>query len=700
MATPHPIRMRPRPFIAALLAGAVVLVAAVSGAASRTSAPEAPTLSFRVEEGRNLNAFVRDGAVAAHLVLRSGRDPRIIVAFPAGNSGVGVWFGATRDAVTWALDQPPRPISGSDAKGRPLHGIEARVVIDANELSVDRALLSSIRVLRDYQSNGIVPEDVTTEPKASGNHLVWARDRLDGEAGYRLSIDALDGGTLTPSGVLKSAAGRPLRLQVSAMTGELPLTPLGGESLLTSFAGDDERARNALAFLSYEEKYLAGSWRFNTYFGRDTLISLDLLAPVMQPAAAETGLGSVLDRLAPNGEVAHEEDIGELAVLRNLREGRGRSAAPIYDYTMIDDDFLLAPVAAGWLLGSVAGRTRATAFLASPGATGMSRGDALVRNFSWVLRKSARFAADPRPQHLIALKENRAAGQWRDSPDGLGGGRYPYDVNAVLVPAALGAIERLVKSGLLEPYLSAAQRAELMRAGEQERAWSKHAPPLFVMSVPASEARERVARYAAQTGVDPRAALEAIGSDACVFDALSLDAEGKPVPVLHSDPGFALLFGRPRPADLERALAAVTRPFPAGLMTPIGLLVANPAFADRALQGRFTTSAYHGTVVWSWQQAVWVAGIDRQLGRADLPSPLRAKLASARLQLWAAIEATSALRTSELWSWSYQHGGYRAEPFGLRRADVDESNAVQLWSTVFLALREPQDAAEIAAAGR
>lgn len=37
-----------------------------------------------------------------------------------------------------------------------------------------------------------------------------------------------------------------------------------------------------LTFLSYREKYLAGSWRFDTYFGRDTMMSLTLLAPVLQ----------------------------------------------------------------------------------------------------------------------------------------------------------------------------------------------------------------------------------------------------------------------------------------------------------------------------------------------------------------------------------------------------------------------------------
>ncbi|HWU78579.1 MAG TPA: hypothetical protein VN158_00735, partial [Caulobacter sp.] len=52
----------------------------------------APDLAYRLTEGRNLNAFVREGPVAAHLLLRNGLDPRILVAFPAGNSGVGLWF--------------------------------------------------------------------------------------------------------------------------------------------------------------------------------------------------------------------------------------------------------------------------------------------------------------------------------------------------------------------------------------------------------------------------------------------------------------------------------------------------------------------------------------------------------------------------------------------------------------------------------
>jgi hypothetical protein len=119
------------------------------------------------------------------------------------------------------------------------------------------------------------------------------------------------------------------------------------------------------------------------------------------------------------------------------------------------------------------------------------------------------------------------------------------------------------------------------------------------------------------------------------------------------------------------------------------MLVANPVFAGSDVRARFSSSDYHGTVVWSWQQAMMAAGLDRQLERSDLPAPLRSRLLDARAQLRSAIGSAGELRSSELWSWSVANGCYRAEPFGARGADADESNAAQLWSTVFLAIAPP-----------
>ncbi len=660
---------------------AAVLVAVCAS----TLAIAATPLSFRIDEGHTINSFVRDRDIAAHLLLRSGRDPRILVAFPAGNSGVGLWFAKTATPVTWTLLGEPRATTLNDGRGRALRGIVAEATVDAAALQVDRAVLSSVRVLRNYQAAGTVAAELLVTPLQRGNGLSWSRDRLDGAAGYRLTIEALDGASVS-GGTFAARAGQPLRLKILALTGELPLTPIDPASLFTAQAGRDPRARNVLTYLSYRQKYLAGSWRFDTYFGRDTLMSLALLAPVLQRSAVESGLTSVLARLSPAGEVAHEEAIGEFAVLENMKEGRGPRARPIYDYGMVDEDFMLAPVTAHWLLEEVGELPQTRAFLASRVAAGVSAGDALVQNFEWVVRRSADFAASPSPANLVGLKPGRQAGQWRDSNDGLGGGRYPYDVNAVFVPAALNAIDGLLQSGLLDPYLSPAQRRVLMRAHSQFLVWSEHAPPLFEVTVPADAARAGVSGYARSLGIDPTAALASLGNDAVAFNALSLDGTSEPVPVMHSDDGFALLFGMPSATQLARSIDAVVRPFPAGLWTPIGVLVANPAFADSATQSRFTRNAYHGTVVWAWQQAVLAAGLRRQLMRADLSPEVRVRLARAQDLVETAIAGASEVRTSELWSWSFAKGCYRLEPFGERGEDVDESNAAQLWSTVYLAL--------------
>jgi hypothetical protein len=159
--------------------------------------------------------------------------------------------------------------------------------------------------------------------------------------------------------------------------------------------------------------------------------------------------------------------------------------------------------------------------------------------------------------------------------------------------------------------------------------------------------------------------------------------------VLHSDEGVELLFGRPRPAALAQAVTALARPFPAGLSTPVGMVVANPVFAAPAIQAILSRSAYHGTVIWSWQQAVLAAGLARQLRRHDLAPALRRRVREAQLQLWHAIRAAYPMRNSELWSWSFANDRFQIAPFGTNMADADESNAAQLWSTVYLALADP-----------
>jgi hypothetical protein len=675
----------------ALMMGVAFAVAPLAGAADRASEQR---LSFDVDEGLNLNSFLRDGPVAAHLLLRSGSEPRILVAFPAGNSGVGLWF-SHGAPVKWELIGRPQPLVVKDGHGRPLYGMTAEARLSgATELSIKQAVLSSVRVLRDYQALGTFPAEVATKPTIEGTTITWARDRLDGAAGYRLSIQVTQGelraGHLTPSA--KGFIG----LKIAAVSGEVPMTPLSGADLLNASAKPDAAARNALNFLSYQEKFTAGSWRFNTYFGRDTLMSVRLLMPVLTPRAIQAGLGAVLTRLSPQGEVAHEEDIGEFAVLDHLASGVKsgvKADAPTFNYNMIDGTFMLAPVAAEWLLNDERGRSLSREFLAHMdsryGEPPRTFGADLVSNLRFVLQGAAKFADDPRAQNLISLKPGFSAGQWRDSNDGLGGGRFPYDVNAVFVPAAIEAAQLFFASGLLDPYLGTADRGIFSRAESMAKIWRDKAGSLFDVTVASAIAREDITRYAAELQISGDAALRAVGNSPVRFHALSLSADAKSIPIVHSDEGFELLFGNPSPAALRQALTAIMRPFPAGLLTEVGVVVANPVFATATIQSQLTSSAYHGTVIWSWQQAVLAAGLQRQLRREDLPSSVKQLLRGAEMQLWSAIRAAHTLRNSELWSWTFASGRFHIAPFGAKAADADESNAAQLWSTVYLAIPDP-----------
>jgi hypothetical protein len=639
---------------------------------------EPETLAFEVREGHLDNRFFRRGPVAAHLLSTSGPAPRIIVAFPAGNAGVGLWFEALAEPAELAIEGSLSAVERGDG----MRGIAATFTTTARELRVRGAVLGSVRALREFARTselgpGMAPRVV------HGSPLILERTTVDGRHHLALALDPHDGATVSAGGdgriVLAAGPGR-LRFTLTALADDPPLTPIQTRDLLVDGASAEPRALSALAFLAYEEKLLAGSWRFLTYFGRDTLLSVRMLLPVLRPGVVEAGLGAVIDRLGPGGDVAHEESIGEWAALEHLAAGRRPEdpREPIYDEKMIDDDFLLAPVAAAYLLDQPAGRARAEAFLGRRTPSGERYAAALARNLGLVLRLAAPFAEAPSAGTLVGLKAGSSVGEWRDSEEGLGFGRTPFNVNVALIPAALEAAARLFAIPLL-----GADRALADRAGALAAAWAG-AGAFFRVEIPAPEAERRLSSYARSLGVDPSPALGVLDGH-LAFPALALDAAGRPIPVMHSDDSFVLLFTDPSPETLEEAAARICRPFPLGLRTPVGVVVANPAFCpDGTAHALFTSGHYHGTVIWSWQQAMLVAGIDRQLARAGLPAATRAALGEAREALGEAIRATEAWRASELWSWIHVDGRFERVPFGADRGHHDEANAAQLWSTVYL----------------
>ncbi|WP_201319773.1 hypothetical protein, partial [Burkholderia sp. E168m30] len=551
---------------------------------STTPPSNTAALSFRMDTGGQINAFYRQDKVAAHLLVRSSTKPRLLVVFPAGNSGTGLWFDDTAQPVNWTLDTPPSALSAPDTHGRPLYGIGADVSVDTGTLTIRQGVLSNVRFLRDFNGGATIPQQILTAPTVQGSTAQWQRDRLDGAPGYALRITLRDGGSIAPAAggklVLNAPAGsHTLKLHIDALSGETPLSPITHADLFAPSVNPDPVSQNVLEFLSFNDKLLAGSWQYDTYFGRDTLISVRMLMPVLEPAAIEAGLSSVLSRLSADGKVAHEEGIGEFALVDNQKNGRPNDATPTYDYKMIDSDYLLAPIAAAWLIDDARGQARAAAYLAQRGSDGQTNGSRLVVNLLHVATTAQPFAQQPSVANLIHLRPGEIVGNWRDSTDGLGGGVYPYDVNAVLVPAALRAANAFLARGLLDPYLDAQQRATLANTANQAVTWETQAPPLFQVSVPAAQAATDVSAYAPSAGVPAGAAPNA----PLAFYALSLDQQGNPIPVMNSDGGFALLFGTPPDDQLQRIVSDVTRPFPTGLVTDVGMLIANPAYASSSL---------------------------------------------------------------------------------------------------------------------
>ncbi len=114
----------------------------------------------------------------------------------------------------------------------------------------------------------------------------------------------------------------------------LTQTPANGTQALTQVLGAIQNNGSAvadqLAFLAYSSKFLAGGWRFLTCksecnlfiqrlrlltvitdFGRDTLLALRLLLPVISQTSAEAILGAVIERTNSTGTLCHEETVSE-----------------------------------------------------------------------------------------------------------------------------------------------------------------------------------------------------------------------------------------------------------------------------------------------------------------------------------------------------------------------------------------------------
>lgn len=280
------------------------------------------------------------------------------------------------------------------------------------------------------------------------------------------------------------------------------------------------------------------------------------------------------------------------------------------------------------------------------------------------------FAASGKFSDLLSLHEGSNVGQWRDSQEGLGGGRYPYDVNAVLVPAALRDVAVLCDEQLADP-----KRAELART--QAKAW-QGARKLFEVTVNAQTLRQRSSAYLTSLGLDASDLAKKV-PQRLRFPGLALDEAGRPIPIIHSDEAFELAFGNPTQTEVKEILERAMQSFPFGLSSDAGLLVAVPTLAEPSVAKTFSPRHYHGAVSWSWHYALYDLGIERQKKRFDAKLPV---LGQADEWMDDLMERMSSWLDNELWSWqpTADKRSIQAVPFGQIGAHT-ESNLLQAWST-------------------
>ncbi len=514
-----------------------------------------------------------------------------------------------------------------------------------------------------------------------------------------------------------------------------------------------ERQVRGVELLASRREFMAGLPTYATYFGRDQLMTALMMQPIWRDASVEVVVGSVLRGLSPEGAVSHEEAVGEQAVReaaveyarlvelsgRATRAGDASAADTLLrrarrvladarrtreNYVMVDTDFQVPILVARWLTDPQIPAARKRAFLLAPADSaselpvgvrpGATRLAQLLRELARVARRTAPYAAEPSVAHLVDFPA-RAPGQytglsWRDSRVGYANGKYAYDVNAIWAPHALESIGRILAAlpgaGVpLAPLLAAAPElaagtplgsyardpSALARAVDAWRGAERH----FVVRLAPAEVREAVTARLAAMPADERAYWAALlartgaDRDSLTFDAVSLDAAGRPIGIANTDPATRLFLGDAEatvvgrdPADAARTardVALFVRPYPVGLFVDrVGPVVANDAYAPPAVWEAFVQDPYHGPrVVWGREANLFVLGAARRVA-AEPGGATAGALRDAIGRVLGAV-AASGFR-SELWSYDFRGGRPAAVRYGT-------AGDVQLWSTSDLAVQ-------------
>lgn len=661
-------------------------------------------------------------------------SPRLIVAWPAGNSGVCAFFQPQNGVNgSLAVNLITSPIGTnltsiyipSPDTQYPSVGVKGGLRFNSSAV-LTVPILGSVRTIRDFTEGPsllrpVIQDAIILSSTDNGNASL-SRLWLDNVTTTTLSFAPhgngsvqIDGDkiTFTPGDYMFAAHFN--YPQLEQLTPEEVFDP-SSRGLATQMVDQ----ATSLAFLSYKDKLLAGAWRFLTYFGRDSMISALLLQPVLSQgngSAMEAVIGAVLERInRTDGSACHEETIGDYATYLNLQNNISSTEAD-FDYKMIDTDFFLPVLMQRYFLASSTGSSRSTDLLAiaagkaNPRNQGLTYGDLARLNAQRIMDLAAPFAAPggQTQDNLVRLKDGTIVGQWRDSTYGSGGGRIPYDVNTALVPAALRAIAAISR---FRPSIYTGHEDWAVLADQYAQVWEDETLQLFQVTIPAKEARNRLDKFISSSKFyNGPSHADSVDNDV-TFYGLALEGYNdiQKVDVMNTDDCFRLFLLNPTndvqlTSFLNQSALNILRPFPAGLTTSVGVVVANPALADEdILRTNFTNSAYHGTVIWSWQLAMIAKGLETQLDRCKgelapafcVDTTVYGNIKLAYNALWDNLERNEKYLAQEVWSWVYENDDFQFRPLGSLPPPPGvgggtESNIRQLWSLTFLAVNRSEE---------
>ncbi|KAF1935249.1 hypothetical protein EJ02DRAFT_460549 [Clathrospora elynae] len=713
-------------YLTILATVALITTAVARPQSSSSPTPAAPDLSkstceetasrLYLPDPPHDNYFYSDCHTSVHVIVTSPRSesdlkivkPRLLVAWPAGNSGVLALFAPeSGQEGTLNISLKSSGDSALDSINDSNHvGISGSIDFNTTaRLTVP--ILGSIRSIRDFTEGGSVNQDFQNSfgfaLNADGGATI-NRTWLDGVTTTTLTFTPLNSAKAI---VLNREAAWTLTFGTGTYRFEASynypqLEQLSPQEDLTGAASgliaQNPDQTTSLSFLSYTDKLLAGTWRFLTYFGRDSMISMLLMQPILSEAAIEAVIGSVLERVnRTDGTVCHEEVLGDYATWLNRKDGI-KSNAPRCDYKMIDTDFYLPIAMTSYFVDTEPGKQRSDAFFSKTASflaenNGLKYSQLAQLTAEKIMRIATPFTQSQVMENLIHIKDGEQVGEWRDSNQGLGGGRTPYDVNTALVPAGLRAIAALSRAGFFSNHPDWSDVAD-----QYAQIWEDETLRFFQINVPQTNAVSLVQNYVSSAGLSIPTNTDQIVGDITYYGLALNGSVGDPVvPVMNTDDCFRHFFLNTTnqtqlSAYLGQTANHILQPFPVGLSSDVGLFVANPAYSgDAVFATGFSQDDYHGTVVWSWQLAMMGAGLARQLGRcggSDAPdfctdTTLHAKILSAYNRLWDIIDANPDQLSHEVWSWRYDNG-FKVEQLGAFIST--ESNVRQLWSLTFLAV--------------